>query len=385
MKDSILYIGDFVLPDCDASAVRVRGIADALSEAGFSVDLIGNDSKRGLANAKLGTRDIPRVAARLVDLLLTADSFMRQLNHVDWSRTAAVICYPGPAALVWRMLHACRRHRVPLILDLVEWFDPSHTPLGSFGPFALDSELRMRWLNQRAGNLICISSFLERYYAAKGCRVLRVPTLIGWRADPTPPKSNYDASSRRLTLVYAGSPGRKELFSEIVGGVQAARKRGIDVVFRVVGVTEPQLALYFARLGRGFDLDGVECYGRVPRERALEIVESSDFSVIVRPQERFANAGFPTKFVESLSLGVPVMANDTSDIGDYLRDGRDGYLLEQPTAAAVERAILRAVQLAPEEKTRMRGTALARASECFDYRHYASALADFVGAARVCT
>lgn len=30
MKDRILYIGDFKLIDCDASAVRVRGVADIL-------------------------------------------------------------------------------------------------------------------------------------------------------------------------------------------------------------------------------------------------------------------------------------------------------------------------------------------------------------------
>ena len=39
-------------------------------------------------------------------------------------------------------------------------------------------------------------------------------------------------------------------------------------------------------------------------------------------------AGFPTKFVESISCGVPVIMNDTSDIRQYLSDGKNGILIE---------------------------------------------------------
>jgi glycosyltransferase involved in cell wall biosynthesis len=106
--------------------------------------------------------------------------------------------------------------------------------------------------------------------------------------------------------------------------------------------------------------------------------------MIVRPQDRFANAGFPTKFVESLSLGVPVMANGTSDIAEFLRDGRDGYLLYEPTAAAVEHAIMRAWQRTTDEKMQMRSAAWMRSRECFDYRRHAAELAEFVQGAQSC-
>ena len=38
-------------------------------------------------------------------------------------------------------------------------------------------------------------------------------------------------------------------------------------------------------------------------------------------------SGFPTKFVESLSFGRPVIANGTSDILCYLKDGYNGYVV----------------------------------------------------------
>jgi glycosyltransferase involved in cell wall biosynthesis len=186
-------------------------------------------------------------------------------------------------------------------------------------------------------------------------------------------------------LVYAGFAGRKELFPEIIAGFRASRQRGIDVSLKLVGITEEEL-FKIVRTGanRVPDFDGITCYGWLAREAALQIIAASDFTIILRPQERFANAGFPSKLVESLSLGVPVMANATSDIAEYLRDGRDGYLLSDATAGALEEAIERASQLTIEQRSQMRQQAHLRAHECFDYRSYAGVLAEFVLKARKC-
>lgn len=364
----------------------MRGIADALEEAGYQVDLFGDEIGNRPAS-ETQSDPLRKAALRLshsIDHLFTADTYLRQLGGIEWERVAAVICYPGTAALVWRLLRVCRGRRIPFILDVVEWYKPSDTPLGRFGPFALDSEFRMRWLHQRAGNLICISSYLARFYRNKGCNVVCVPPIIG-KANAALAASlpSETPPVRQVSLVYAGVPGGKELFAEIIAGVQAARRRSINVVFRVVGATEAYVAELLRKGGRGpVSLDGIQCYGRLPHVAAMGIVAASDFATIVRPQERFAIAGFPTKFVESLSLGVPVIANATSDIAEYLRDGQEGYLLDEPSAAAVEKAIVRAWERTPEQCSQMRNQARLRARECFDYRRYSRPLQEFLAAAQ---
>jgi glycosyltransferase involved in cell wall biosynthesis len=389
VRSEIIYIGSFKPPDRNAAAFRVRGAADALSAAGYTVTLMG-DEYTGVAGTNQVVSRFQRLsiaAKRGFDYLVTSSAYSARIASIDWQHIAAVIYYPGSAALLWRLLRSCRKHGVPLIVDSGEWYDPSHTLGGRFGPFAMDSELRMRWLHLRAGNMICDSPFLAKYYASKGCNAIRVPTLVGkdfgqyctdLTTTPGPPL-------RPLALVYAGSPGKKELFPEILAGIHAARSRGIDVTFRVVGITKEQLsAIVKGSANQAPNLDGVTCYGRLPREVTLKIVADSHFTVILRPQARFANAGFPAKFVESFALGVPVMANSTSDIAAYLRDGRDGYLLRDATAGALEEAIVRASQLTIEERSQMRQQARLRAHECFDYRRYTGVLADFVSKARLC-
>jgi glycosyltransferase involved in cell wall biosynthesis len=368
----------------------VRAVADALTVAGYTVTLIGDDytGPTGTGGRLPTIQRVSKVANRGLEYLLTSSGLFRQLKSIKWERVASVICYPGSAALILRLMHLCRRYGVPLIIDSVEWYDPRQTLGGRFGPFALDSELRMRWLQKRAGNVICISSLLAQYYAGKGCNVIRVPPVIGVEMEGTSSRLvGFPATlSGQLSLVYAGVPGGKELFPEIIAGVNAARQHGIDVSLGIVGITEEKLSKILKDFGvREPSFEGIICHGWLPRrEQALEIVAASDYSVILRDHRRSSNALFPLKFVESLSLGVPVMANATSDIAEYLRDGREGYLLSEPTADALEGVIIRASQLTVEQKQQMRLQARLRARECFDFRNFAEPLAKFISSARPC-
>jgi glycosyltransferase involved in cell wall biosynthesis len=388
MRDKVIYVGIFKLPDGNAAAICVRGVADALNAAGYAVTLVGNNytGPAGSDRTRPTFQRLSIVVRRALDVFITSSSYFRQLESVDWQCVAAVICYPGSAALVWRLMHICRKHAVPLIIHSVEWYDPKHTIGGRFGPFALDSEFRMRWLQQRAGNVMCISSYLTQYYAGKGCNVIRIPPVIGidMERDCARVLAVPAISLGHVSLVYAGVPGGKELFGEIVAGVNAARRRGIGVSLSLVGVTKGKLSEILRDSGAPeASLDNITCHGWLPRrEQALQIVADSDFSVILRDTRQSSTALFPLKFVESYCLGVPVIANATSDIAEYLRDGREGYLLSEPTAAALEEAIVRASQLTASERGQMRSQARLRAEECFGYQKFAQPLGKFISRAR---
>ena len=372
-------MGCFKLPDRNAAAVRVAAVGDALTAAGYRVTFIGEEDHANTGGGRLGNA---------FDYLVTSSSYIAKIGTANWSQLAAVIYYPGSAALMIRLMRLCRKHGIPLVVDCVEWYDPRHTPGGQFGPFALDSEWRMRYLHKRAGNVIGISSFLTKYYGDRGCHVVRVPPLIGAKRDldESQPLASAGGPENSVRLVYAGFPGKKELFNAILLGLQVARKRGIDVSLDLVGIAKSELPAIANPHDAGPEIyDGVICHGRLPRESALRVVVAADFTVLLRPQERFANAGFPSKLVESLSLGVPVIANATSDIAEFVRDRHEGYVLSEPTASALEVAIARAATLTAVERAAMRRQARLRAEECFDYRKYAQILKEFISSARTCT
>lgn len=387
MKGEIVYVGSFKLPDRDAAAVRVSAVSDALEAAGYRVTFIGDDYTGPAASDRtrpLRERLVTATARGLNQHLTGRDAF-RRLKGMDWRHVVAVIFYPGSAVLLWQLIRICRVRRIRLIVDSTEWYDPCHVILGPLGPFALESEVRMRWLHSRAGNVICVSSYLARHFEKQGCHVIRIPPLIGAGAQVSlrPVAKSTAESSGNISLVYAGFPGRKELFLEVIRALHSARQRGIDVTLRIVGPTEQQLLAITGKTGGASRVPGgIVCYGRLPRPAALKIVAQSDFTVLLRPEKRFANAGFPSKLVESLSLGVPIMGNATSDIAEYVRDGVEGIMVSSPSAAALEAAIVRATALTSEQRNRMRAQAWSRARECFDYRLYVGPLDEYIGTAQ---
>jgi glycosyltransferase involved in cell wall biosynthesis len=99
---------------------------------------------------------------------------------------------------------------------------------------------------------------------------------------------------------------------------------------------------------------------------------------LLRPDQRFAHAGFPTKLVESLTLGTPVICNITSDIGKYVRDGVEGFVCRDSSVEAFTDALHRASTLSQAERAAMRVAAHEQATRSFDYRAHVHRLTDFV-------
>ena len=109
-------------------------------------------------------------------------------------------------------------------------------------------------------------------------------------------------------------------------------------------------------------------HGRVPQSDVPRLLATADYSVLLRPLERYAQAGFPTKLVESLAAGVPVIANPTSDIAEFVRDGIEGILLTDHSPAAFVAGVKRVLTLPLAQKDAMRLNARLRAETSFDFQ-----------------
>jgi glycosyltransferase involved in cell wall biosynthesis len=103
---------------------------------------------------------------------------------------------------------------------------------------------------------------------------------------------------------------------------------------------------------------------------------------LLRPDARYAHAGFPTKVVESFAVGTPVLANLTSDLGRYLVDGRNGLVCDADSADAVVGTLVRALRLSPGQLGALRTEARRTAERSFDYRAHVGSVAAFLESLR---
>ena len=56
-------------------------------------------------------------------------------------------------------------------------------------------------------------------------------------------------------------------------------------------------------------------------------INLSDFTILLREKNRATMAGFPTKVVESISCGTPVITTKTSDLETYIHEGYNGFFV----------------------------------------------------------
>lgn len=364
-------------PVSGAVGQRVLGVTRALLsiEHVHEVTVVGpsydmTDELRGLSFCiaeKL--KPAPRTARdKLLRRLRLGHDTVAQLDAMHKSPDL-LIAYGGGAMYMRRLQKWSRARGVKIAADIVEWYDSSHLPMGRFGPLAIDNHLMMTRVAPNCDGIVAISTFLSRHFRqkAKGPVVVVPPVMdigaVAVRSGAT--------TARRVELAYCGVPGKKDRLDLILRAAIELDPRGTRLRLTVAGPNRRNVA----QLARVDELPPViNAVGHVSRQESLELVSAADWVPLIRDDKRFAHAGFPTKVAEAMSVGTPVIANITSDIGKVLTDTVSGIVAEAPTLAATRKAIARAMDLNSEQYGEMRREAHARAREVFAYQHYVTPL-----------
>ena len=100
----------------------------------------------------------------------------------------------------------------------------------------------------------------------------------------------------------------------------------------------------------------------------------SDFSIILRENKRYAEAGFPTKFVESIACGVPVIANKVGDIQKYITEYEVGFLIDNDNIFNNLSSIISSYSVSQLSKEKMKKKCFLLAKERFMFDSYTECL-----------
>ncbi len=358
-KGTVLYVGGFELPDKNAAAHRVLNNAKILRELGYNVVFCGVD--REISASAQSAEIISGFESYPVPYPKSRKQWLKQMLNIGqysylinkFSDIRIVICYNLHAAPLAKLIRLCRRNNIKIVADCTEWYENKF----SFNPVKLikciDTFLCMRVFQKKCDGMIAISNYLAEYYKKSVKSIMVLPPLVDLSDEKfafQTPKTENDIP----TFVYSGSPSASK---ESLGDVVKCFDNITDLDYRliIVGVTAEQFS---AMYGFSPKSNKIEFRGRVPHKEALNAVRQSDYAIIIRPRTRVTMAGFPTKFAEAISVGTAVIANDTSDLSLYLKDGKNGYLADEKN---LEHS-LRDVLAAPINKN--------VSKEQFNYKNY---------------
>lgn len=348
----ILYVGGFILPDKNAAAQRVVANAKALRELGHDVFFI-NAVKENIGEQWIDYFGFSCFEYKRKSEIKYLTSIKRIKKIIINKEIETVIAYNYPAVALGKMIRFCKKRKIKCIADVTEWYvAQGNIIFRAIKNF--DTNLRMKKLHFQMDGIIAISEFLYDFYKDR-VKTVKIPPLV----DIDEPKwhVNGDKDAEKLTLVYAGSPSaQKERLNIIVQTIEKVAE-DLPILLNVIGITNAQFNhIYKTRYSGEY----AKFFGRVSNAEVIALIKQADWTVVLRDKNKVVEAGFPTKVVESITCGTPVIANQFSNIADYLNEN-NSILIE--STDDLGEAIAQAIH----KKVLFDNT-------CFDYRKYLSEL-----------
>ena len=389
MEKSIAYVGEFDFPLGDPGSIRVLSNGKIFRDIGYDVSFFCHKGSKSLQPVSgeyqgfyFSKKSIPNnKIIRMGERLIRGINTLALLKENTQNYPEIIVYYGNSSRFLFPLLSFARRNKIKLLVDVAEWYDYSHLPFGKYGPVALDVHFALTRLIPKCDGVIGISSYLTDYYSSRGVKSIRIPQLYDMHEEKwnfSEPES-FDPQS--LNLVYAGVPGRKDLIGNAVRGLKILKAKGNKVKLHLFGPSMNDVRLCLDKDAPLVDeLQGTSLifHGRISPERIPSMLAKADFSILLRPDARYANAGFPTKLVESFAAGLPIIANLTSDIGMYLRDGDNGIVLEDWSVETFVRKICELNRLPNARIKQMKKAARIEAVRSFDYRNYIDNIKHFL-------
>lgn len=352
------------MPNKNAAAQRVLSIAKALRLVGYTTSFYGisksNDLQGSVDGFDYEAYPYPKNTKEWI-------SYAKGDNIISYIKRKSpdyVFTYNYPAIAQEKVIRYCHQHDIKVVGDITEWYMPTSLLK------KIDTALRMRWSNNHLDGIIAISKYLKNYY--KDFNTIQVPPIIDTDESKWKQELNDDYPDK-IKLIYAGQPSfSKDRLDFIVNGISKIPHN--NLMFNVVGITKEQYIEIFGDKNDIYNLP-IKFHGRLPHNDTVKLLMESDFQIFFRPNLRVNNAGFPTKFVEAMTAGVPVIMNRISNVDDYLIDGFNGIMIDNPVEDEIHQALKRVAEFSKEEVNMIR-------SNCnrqnFDYHNFSNELGSFI-------
>lgn len=388
-RERVFICADVLFPHGDAGANRIQYVAKAIEQTGretyiLSFGPIGKDQNKGAfydMYAGVRYRNVPtrqsKYGKTLDTQILNGKLLLKELCFLNPTEKDIVYIYASNSFFVGAIYKYCKRKRIRVCIDVVEWHQPFQYKYGRL-------DIRYRSVNKtfkkyapRIKNVLAISSVIADYYLGKKCNVSVIPVLIDTEEETC---ATSIANENSLQLIYPGNPCRED-FAVMLEAMQSLPKAELDkIVLHITGTTETKVR---NKLGRKQSLldavsNRVVFYGWLEYLELIEIFQKTDFLFMSRPDDPVKRANFPSKLPEMMARRVAPLCNKVGDYYTYLEDGTNAIIFEKNTVEDCSKALHRALTLTIEQKEKMKDAARACAIENFDYRNWVTQIDEFL-------
>ncbi len=160
----------------------------------------------------------------------------------------------------------------------------------------------------------------------------------------------------KVNIIYAGSHLLMDNIPLIIKSLSVLcdeeRKR---ICLTIYGLSKELIYTYLSDEEIQKTQETLNIRGRRHNKEIIEAYKSSHFTILLRnPKLRVNMAGFPSKAVESMRMGVPILGNYSSDLTKYLVSGENAIIVEELCEKALVSAFKSILQLSSEQMASLR-------------------------------
>jgi glycosyltransferase involved in cell wall biosynthesis len=121
--------------------------------------------------------------------------------------------------------------------------------------------------------------------------------------------------------------------------------QGVDFLieaFRELAAAHPEFRLALLLSGEHAykEESGITIVGQLPHDEVPRFTAACDILVIPRPRTKHTALAFPSKLMEDMAMGKPVVASNTSDVDTVIRNGENGFLFPSMDKGALKEHLL---------------------------------------------
>lgn len=364
------------MPDNNAAAQRVMGNAKAFKALGYDTYFVGlsrTNKSCDVEGKYEGFHFInlryPKSPKDWISYLFLIKEYRKFLEK----KPDIIIAYNFPAIALNNLRKWCNKKNTPIIADCTEWYEAKGNIVFRLIK-SFDNWYRMNKVHFKMDGMIAISDYLYDFYSPKMENVINVPPLVDLSMDKWSLNLNNNEESNFVNIVFAGTFGNgKERFDkvlEILSQIKAEKDNKVSFILNIIGETRIQyLKIFSTEIPYNLQ-ENLLFKGRLSHEETLNEIKQAHFSLFLREKNLVNIAGFPTKFIESISAGTPVLTNSTSNIEKYLEIGKFGYILNTESNKSLKYDLKKALNQPIENINKMKQVCYN--SKQFNYKNYIS-------------